>query len=211
MYYEDCGNKRIAVVVAVMLDLCLTDAFILSLTLAAASHDNIKKHALHPRSDRLRSMSVPADITSQDTGTATPKTRFKVAIKSLFRKPVQRNRSFTSYISDPDQPEWNSVSFRTILLSLYTLKCYSNVVCCCYTANANITTVTTTVTTISTIRTLLPQSLPLPLPIPIPTGNTSSTASINPRSLEGGGCQIDPPPLDLFGFKFLLLDRFSKA
>ena len=33
---------------------------------------------------------------------------------------------------------------------------------------------------------------------------------INPRSLEGGG-QIDPPPLDLFGFKFLLLDRFSKT
>ena len=35
---------------------------------------------------------------------------------------------------------------------------------------------------------------------------------INPRSLEGGGGggQIDPP-LDFFGFKFLLLDRLSKA
>ena len=32
---------------------------------------------------------------------------------------------------------------------------------------------------------------------------------LNPRSLEGG--QIDPPPLDFFGFKFLLLDRLSKA
>ena len=118
MYYEDCGNKRIAVLVAIMLDLYLTNAFILSLTLAAASHDNIKKHALHPRSDRLRRMSVPADITSQDAGTTTPKTSFKVAIKSLLRKSVQRNKSFTSYISDPDQPEWNSVSFHTILLSL---------------------------------------------------------------------------------------------
>ena len=28
---------------------------------------------------------------------------------------------------------------------------------------------------------------------------------VNPRSLEGGGGQIDPPPR-FFGFKFLLLD-----
>ena len=27
----------------------------------------------------------------------------------------------------------------------------------------------------------------------------------------GGGGQIDPHPLDFFGFKFLLLDRLSKA
>ena len=34
---------------------------------------------------------------------------------------------------------------------------------------------------------------------------------LNPRSLErGGGGQIDPP-LNFFGFKFLLLDRLSKA
>ena len=26
-----------------------------------------------------------------------------------------------------------------------------------------------------------------------------------------GGGHIDPPPLDFFGFKFLLLDRLSKA
>ena len=34
---------------------------------------------------------------------------------------------------------------------------------------------------------------------------------INPRSLERRGGQIEPPPLDFFGFEFLLLDRLSKA
>ena len=35
---------------------------------------------------------------------------------------------------------------------------------------------------------------------------------INPRSLEGGegGVKLNPP-LNFFGFKFLLLDRLSKA
>ena len=38
------------------------------------------------------------------------------------------------------------------------------------------------------------------------------TPFLNPRSLkEGGGGQIDPHPLDFFGFKFLLLDQLSKA
>ena len=31
------------------------------------------------------------------------------------------------------------------------------------------------------------------------------------EALRGGGGQIDPPPLDFFGFKFLFLDRLSKA
>ena len=34
--------------------------------------------------------------------------------------------------------------------------------------------------------------------------------ALNPRSLMRGD-QLDPPPLDFFGFKFLLLDRLSKA
>ena len=38
-----------------------------------------------------------------------------------------------------------------------------------------------------------------------------SLVVLNPRSLEGGGGQIDPPPLDFFDFQFLLLDRLSKA
>ena len=33
----------------------------------------------------------------------------------------------------------------------------------------------------------------------------------NPRSLEGGRGQIDPPPSIFFCFKFLLLDRLSKV
>ena len=34
--------------------------------------------------------------------------------------------------------------------------------------------------------------------------------SVNPRSLEGVGVKLTLP-LDFFGFKFLLLDRLSKA
>ena len=33
----------------------------------------------------------------------------------------------------------------------------------------------------------------------------------NPRSLEGRGVKLTPPPLNFFDFKFLLLDRLSKA
>ena len=35
--------------------------------------------------------------------------------------------------------------------------------------------------------------------------------SFNSRSLEGGGGVVKLTPLDFFGFKFLLLDRFVKS
>ena len=38
-----------------------------------------------------------------------------------------------------------------------------------------------------------------------------SNVTLTLEALGGGGGQIDPPPLDFFGFKILLLDRLSKA